>query len=266
MKIKKVLCLLLTITVLGQTSLTLASEEIPELSDEQPSDLFVSVEEISSDQQSQTESSVLDLSIFVSTDDKGTVTIPESGLLDFLFPEEIDGESVCRIGPGAFQGCSYFRTIVIPVSITEIGEDAFADCPNLEKIILLGRADDQDLILGENWSGDAEVIYELEQAEEELPADAVEETNEPMEATTTEETLSDESQSTPPAKEEETPLETPEEITTELPEDENLETPELPPTEQEGEETPAPIDETPELKETKENISSINIPEGDPQV
>ena len=147
MKIKKVLCLLLTITILGQTSLTLASEEISELSAVQPSEVSVSEEEIPSDQEPQAEPSTLDLSTFVSTDDKGTVIIPESGIFDFLFPEEIGGESVYRIGPGAFKGCSYFQAIAIPVSITEIGEDAFANCPNLEKIILLGRADDQDITL-----------------------------------------------------------------------------------------------------------------------
>lgn len=104
----------------------------------------------------------------VELDQSGSLELDDSGLddssslLDFVFPSSIQGTEVTTIGAGAFQGCELFRTVTIPESITEIGENAFADCPNLEYIILADRVDDEGMTLGENWSGDAAVIFELD--------------------------------------------------------------------------------------------------------
>lgn len=104
----------------------------------------------------------------IEADEDGTVAVFAGNPIDFIFPSEIQGQPVTIIGASAFKGCAYFKTITIPACIEEIGEDAFADCSNLEKIILLGRADTEDMTLGENWSGDAEVIYGLTSVEEEI--------------------------------------------------------------------------------------------------
>jgi hypothetical protein len=98
----------------------------------------------------------------VSPDSDGTLLLEDDeALLDFVFPETIQGEPVQAIGAGAFQGCALFRTVTIPACVTEIGEDAFADCPNLQTIILADRTDAEDMILGENWSGGADVLFGL---------------------------------------------------------------------------------------------------------
>lgn len=166
MKIKKVICLLLTICVLGHSSLTFASEEIPLITNGEEAletDLLAEEPESIAEPVSvpPADDATIKLDGFCSADADGNISIPESGIFDFLFPEEIKGELVYRIGPGAFQGCEFFRIVAIPASVTEIGENAFADCANLERIILLGRSDDKDMLLGENWSGDAEVVFDL---------------------------------------------------------------------------------------------------------
>jgi hypothetical protein len=98
----------------------------------------------------------------VSPDSDGTLLLEDDeALLDFIFPETIQGEPVQAIGAGAFQGCALFRTVTIPACVTEIGADAFADCPNLQTIILADRTDAEGMILGENWSGGADVLFGL---------------------------------------------------------------------------------------------------------
>jgi hypothetical protein len=110
----------------------------------------------------------------VYPDEDGTVALEEDALLDIVLPETIRGKPVQAIGAGAFQGCEIFRTVTIPACVTEIGENAFADCPGLEAIILEGRADAEGLTLGENWSGDAAVLFGLvaQPDPEETPADS----------------------------------------------------------------------------------------------
>lgn len=99
-------------------------------------------------------------------------TSNEVPLIDFIFPEYIDECQVKSIGDYAFKGCWVFKSVVIPLSVSAIGTEAFANCPNLERIILLGRADSSDMILGDHWSGNAEVIYGLiETAETETSSD-----------------------------------------------------------------------------------------------
>lgn len=99
-------------------------------------------------------------------DENEQVIIPEDTLIDLILPETLNGETITRIGEGCFKGCDVIRSVTIPATVTEIGADAFADCPYLEVIYFEGRADAADLILGENWNGNAEVEFLLVAVEE----------------------------------------------------------------------------------------------------
>jgi len=94
------------------------------------------------------------------------VVIPEDTLIDLILPDTLNGETITRIGEGCFRGCDVIRSVTIPATVTEIAADAFADCPYLEVIYFEGRADAEDLILGENWNGNAEVEFLLVAVEE----------------------------------------------------------------------------------------------------
>lgn len=107
-----------------------------------------------------------------TADETGNITLSTDGsLIDFYFPTELSGEAITKITENAFRSCPYFRTVLIDSSMEEIGANAFADCEGLEYIVLLDRADTEDLNLGENWSGDATVIFELVAEESEAPAE-----------------------------------------------------------------------------------------------
>ena len=111
----------------------------------------------------------------VTTDSSGTAVLPSDELIDFIFPGSINGTAVTAIADGAFTGCDLFRTVTIPACITEIGQDAFACCANLEQIILEGRTDTSDMTLGSNWSGNARILFQYVLAEppaaSELPSE-----------------------------------------------------------------------------------------------
>ena len=105
-------------------------------------------------------------------DENGDLALPTDGsLLDFYFPTELNGNAITKIAENAFRGCPHFRTVLIDASMEEIGANAFADCLGMEQIVLLGRSDADDMILGENWSGDAELIFELVSVEPEAPTE-----------------------------------------------------------------------------------------------
>ena len=110
---------------------------------------------------------------YTTADDEGNIEIPETGRIDFLFPAKVGETELNSISAEAFMGCQYFETVTIPAGITSIGDNAFADCQNLQYIILEGRSDAEDLTLGINWAGEATVLFEevaVEQpVEEELP-------------------------------------------------------------------------------------------------
>lgn len=97
----------------------------------------------------------------VRPDKNGVLELQNDALLDFIIPDAIEGITVDAIGAYAFEGCDLIRTVSIPASVTEIGEGAFSDCPYLQAIILKDRSDLQDMCLGTNWSGDAQVICEF---------------------------------------------------------------------------------------------------------
>ena len=67
------------------------------------------------------------------------------------------------IGPNAFDGITCLRSITIPSTITQIGSEAFAKCSGLEYIVLQDRFNLEGLTLGENWNGNATVIFGLVQ-------------------------------------------------------------------------------------------------------
>lgn len=113
---------------------------------------------------------------YTTADAEGNIEIPESGRIDFRFPAKVGDTELNSISASAFKGCQYFRTVTIPDNITSIGDEAFAECENLQHIIIEGRADAEDMSLGYNWSGNAEVIFELvaveqPQEEEEQPVE-----------------------------------------------------------------------------------------------
>lgn len=103
----------------------------------------------------------------VSADETGYIAIPEDGsLLDICFPARLGDTVIDTIAPAGFRGCSYFRSVFLPLEIVKIGENAFADCPGLEYIVLMGRQNTDGMNLGENWSGSATVVFGLIQQEE----------------------------------------------------------------------------------------------------
>lgn len=68
---------------------------------------------------------------------------------------------------------SRLDSVIAAEGITSIGDNAFADCQNLQCIILEGRSDDEDLTLGNNWAGNATVLFEEIAVEQ--PTDETEE-------------------------------------------------------------------------------------------
>jgi len=115
---------------------------------------------------------VLENAVTTATD--GSVELVDDDLLDFIIPSAINETAVTAIGDNAFFGCKLFRTVTIPAEITEIGAYAFAECPYLDLIILEGRVDTEGMILGKNWSGEAEVLFEYIVVEEKGSAEAAE--------------------------------------------------------------------------------------------
>ncbi len=93
-------------------------------------------------------------------DPHGTVSFKEDALMDLIIPETIHGVTVETIGAYAFANCAFIRTVTIPATVTAIGEGAFASCPYLESIVLTDRIGTEDLHVGANWAGDAQVIFD----------------------------------------------------------------------------------------------------------
>lgn len=127
-------------------------------------------------------------------DSNGSILIPEDGtLLDICLPESLGEDTLNIIAPGAFSGTSCLRSITLPASIREIGQNAFADCPYLEYIVLLDRFDLGGMNLGENWSGDATIVFGLVQEQ----APSVESIEENVESSESEQELPSASTSEP---------------------------------------------------------------------
>lgn len=111
-------------------------------------------------------------------DEKGSIPIPQDGaLLNILIPQKIGETVLFAIGPNALDGITCLRSITIPSTITQIGSEAFAKCSGLEYIVLQDRFNLEGLTLGENWNGNATVIFGLVQ--ETSSTESTEETVEP---------------------------------------------------------------------------------------
>ena len=111
-------------------------------------------------------------------DEKGSIPIPQDGaMLNILIPQKIGETVLFAIGPNAFDGITCLRSITIPSTITQIGSEAFAKCSGLEYIVLQDRFNLEGLTLGENWNGNATVIFGLVQ--ETSSTESTEETVEP---------------------------------------------------------------------------------------
>lgn len=110
-----------------------------------------------------TEDAVMALSLespcFVSKD--GSVELEGGVLVDLVLPRELNEKELTSVAARSFAGCPYIRSVVVPETILEIGEGAFADCEFLETIYVIGHNADE-LTLGENWNGNAEVVYVAE--------------------------------------------------------------------------------------------------------
>lgn len=120
----------------------------------------------------------LGLNVPQMMDEKGSIPIPQDGaLLNILIPQKIGETVLFAIGPNAFDGITCLKSITIPSTITQIGSEAFAKCSGLEYIVLQDRFNLEGLTLGENWNGNATVIFGLVQ--ETSSTESTEETVEP---------------------------------------------------------------------------------------
>ena len=57
---------------------------------------------------------------------------------EIVIPERISNRPVIKIAENAFNGYTTLKSVVLPQYITHIGDGAFANCPNLESVTLLG--------------------------------------------------------------------------------------------------------------------------------
>ncbi len=88
------------------------------------------------------QSNVTNATYIIANQDTDNCFVVENGVLtkyngilsDVTVPESVDGQAVTAIGNGAFEGNKSVTSIALPQSVTEIGENAFADCKNLETV------------------------------------------------------------------------------------------------------------------------------------
>lgn len=102
-------------------------------------------------------------------DENGNVALSSDEIIDLVLPKVLGGKALTSISAKSFAGCPYIRSVVVPESVLEIGEDAFANCKFLETIYVIGHSED-DMKLGANWNGGAEVVYVVDEDQEEAPA------------------------------------------------------------------------------------------------
>ncbi len=165
MKMKHLLCALLAVAVMSTSAISsvMASESE---SKRTHSEYIVS------------EDTSINLSLEnpCSFNEAGSVEFSTDELLDLILPKELNGETLTTIEEKSFAGCPYIRTVVVPETITTIGDDAFADCEFLKTIYVVGHTEN-DMTLGENWNGDAKVIFYAGEADKDHTAHAEENGN-----------------------------------------------------------------------------------------
>ena len=72
---------------------------------------------------------------------------------DIVIPETCDGEEVRAISDAGFSGCKNITSITIPATVKVIASNAFYNCTNLEKIIILGEIESvgYEIVVGTKW-------------------------------------------------------------------------------------------------------------------
>lgn len=70
--------------------------------------------------------------------ENGVLTSYNGILSEVVVPESINGEEITAIGDSAFENNETITSVILPQSVTEIGENAFANCKNLEQITANG--------------------------------------------------------------------------------------------------------------------------------
>ena len=110
----------------------------------------------------------------IAVDENGNVMLEDGKLIDLILPKVLNGQEQTSISAKSFAGCPYIRSVVIPETILEIGEGAFADCEFLETVYVIGHSE-EDMTLGANWNGGAEVVYVYDEIQEKEETPAAEE-------------------------------------------------------------------------------------------
>lgn len=169
MKLKRILCMIVATMMLSATTVFTVFAEEPETgSNDEPAAMTAAAEYMAPNDAIES----LGLENPCEVDENGNVALEEDALIDLILPKALGGQELTSISAKSFAGCPYIRSVVVPETILEIGESAFADCEFLETIYVIGHNED-DLTLGANWNGGAEVVYVVDEVEEkeETPAE-----------------------------------------------------------------------------------------------
>ena len=168
MKLKRVLCMLMAAMVLSATAVYTAFAEEAEAKGNVESAPVETAVEYAAPKDGIAS---LGLENPCEVDEDGNVALEEDALIDLILPKVLGGQELTSISAKSFAGCPYIRSVVVPETILEIGEGAFADCEFLETIYVIGHSE-EDLTLGSNWNGNAEVVFVVDEVEEdEAPAE-----------------------------------------------------------------------------------------------
>lgn len=168
MKLKRILCMLMATMLVSVTAVcTVAAEGAEEASPDSSAAVEVVVKRVAPENAIES----LGLENPCEVDENGNVALEEGKLIDLILPKVLNGQDQTSISAKSFAGCPYIRSVVIPETILEIGEGAFADCEFLRTVYVIGHSE-EDMTLGANWNGGAEVVYVYDeiQVEEETPA------------------------------------------------------------------------------------------------
>lgn len=168
MKLKRILCMLMATVLVSVTAVcAVAAEGTEEASPDSSAAVEVVVKRVAPENAIES----LGLENPCEVDENGNVALEEGKLIDLILPKVLNGQEQTAISAKSFAGCPYIRSVVIPETILEIGEGAFADCEFLKTVYVIGHSE-EDMTLGPNWNGGAEVVYVYDeiQVEEDAPA------------------------------------------------------------------------------------------------